>query len=249
MIHTHKTVSVKTKRGFTLKAFEHDAITKEIQQKGEYEANTLNSLSDILSTIQPRTSLDIGANIGNHALIIALHSANLIAFEPIDFIYKTLQENLIINNIQHANAVNAGLSDQEASPNIFVALNGNLGSSSLEASEVASEPTQIKIIRGDDYIQNNHIQDIDFIKMDIEGHEASALLGLENTIEAYQPLILLEWNNKNTKDNFEKLDLFNRIFSGYVVYSLSYTYNKKIHTKSLSGFLKRLYFKIWGCLR
>lgn len=242
---SYKTIRVKTKRGYILNAFENDSITQEIQKKGEYETNTLDSLADILSIIKPRTSLDIGANIGNHAIIIAGFSLSLVSFEPVTFIYQVLKENFILNNIVNAKAENVGLSFGEAMTDIFVSLEGNLGSSSVEKSGVLSEPVKIKIMRGDDYINNNNIRDVDFIKIDVEGHEASVLLGLENTIKASQPLILLEWNNNNTQNGFEKHDLFNHVFKGYTVYSLSYTYSKKIHKKSLIGFFNRMYFKIF----
>lgn len=66
-----KVIQLKTLRGFSLKAFEGDAITKEVQKVGEYDTNALNSLVDLLSLIKPNLSLDVGANIGNHALLIA----------------------------------------------------------------------------------------------------------------------------------------------------------------------------------
>jgi len=198
-------------------------------------------LDDILIKIKPNVSLDVGANIGNHALVIAKHSKKLIAFEPVKFIFNVLQKNFEINNLTNAQAFNFGLSDQAGQQNFFIASNGNLGSSSIETNNVEAESTVIETVKGDVFIDNNDIKNIDFIKMDVEGHEAKALKGLTDFIYKNQPLILLEWNNKNTINTFEKLDLINQIFSGYKTYSLSYTHNKKVYPRNLVGFFNRVY--------
>lgn len=245
-MENHKTIQIKTKRGFILDAFEGDSITQEIQKKGEYDANTLDSLSEVLAAIQPQTSLDVGANIGNHTLLISCFSKYLIAFEPVKFIFEVLQKNLMQNEIENATAVNYGLSNEQSNREIFIPDNGNLGSSSIEAIEGAGELLQIGTIIGDIYLQQNHGDaKIDFIKMDVEGHEAAALLGLENTIQKNQPLLLLEWKSPKTIASFKEFDLLNKLFAGYSFYSLSYTNNKKVHANNLAGHLKRIYYRFF----
>lgn len=245
-MENHKTIQIKTKRGFILDAFEGDSITQEIQKKGEYDANTLDSLSEVLSAIQPQTSLDIGANIGNHALLISRFSKNLIAFEPVKFIFEVLQKNLVQNKTSNATAVNYGLSNEQLIREIFIPDNGNLGSSSIEAMGGAGELLQIETIIGDSYLLQNHSNaQIDFVKMDVEGHEAAALLGLENTIHKNQPLLLLEWKSPKTIALFKEFGLFNKLFAGYSFYSLSYTNNKKVHANNFVGYLKRIYYRFF----
>jgi len=243
-MNKYKVIQVKTKRGFVLNAFEQDSITREIQERGEYDANTLDSIDDILRIIKPEVSLDIGANIGNHSLVIARNSRRLVAFEPVGFIFGVLQSNLLQNRIDHAQAVNSGLSDEAADRDIFIPENGNLGSSSIEARDGAGCRLRINTIIGDGYVQKNlDGSRIDFIKIDVEGHEASALQGLRATIKESQPLLLLEWNNATTVNAFSNKNLFAELFSGYGYYSLSYTSNKKMHARNLAGFIKRLYYR------
>ncbi|HSI37947.1 MAG TPA: FkbM family methyltransferase [Methylotenera sp.] len=240
-----KIITIKTKNGLTLTAFEGDSITKEIQGCGEYDGNTLKSIRDVLSLIKPQMSLDVGANIGNHAVVIAPLTKKLIAFEPVTFVYDVLKSNLAQNKLGNAIAVNFGLSTKQSIKEIFIPKNGNLGSSSLEAVDGEGAFLQINTISGDDYLAGlSRTEQIDFIKMDVEGHEAAALLGLENTIQKYQPLLLLEWKSANTMMSFKDLDLFNRLFSGYKCYSLSYTNNKKVHPRNWIGFCKRIYYKL-----
>jgi FkbM family methyltransferase len=234
---------LKTKRGKIIDAFENDAITKEIQSKGEYDANALDSLSETLAAIQPRTSLDVGANIGNHVLIIADYSKRVIAFEPVGFIYEVLEKNIVQNHADNVEPVNVGLSDQTGKAEIFIPDNANLGSSTLEKADGAGYRLTIGTVVGDQYIAQHTIESIDFIKMDVEGHEVPAILGLEKTIRQNQPLLLLEYNNQATIDGFESGALFSTIFSGYAVFSVTTSSSKKIHGHGAMGALKRIYYK------
>lgn len=242
-----KVVRLTTKRGFVLNAFEADSITKEVERKGEYDANTLNSLSDVLAEIKPQLSLDVGANIGNHTLVISKLSRNVVAFEPVKFIFDVLRANLEQNQISNVNAVNFGLSDRNIETEIFIPSNGNLGSSSLEAKEGNGILLKVTTTIGDRYLSGHFSnQQVDFIKMDVEGHEAIALLGLQETIANNQPLLLLEWKSQSTLTSFHEHDLFKKLFAGYKQYSLSYTSNKKVHANTIAGNLKRIYHKLIG---
>lgn len=245
MMQNRRVIQVVSKAGCVLNAFEGDSITVEIQKRGEYDRNALESLRDILGEIRPETSLDVGANIGNHALVISKYSENLIAFEPIKFIFDVLKSNVALNNLSNVEVLNLGLSNKAMDRNIFIPENGNLGTSSLEVMSGEGDFLQVKTVIGDDYLREHHSTvRVDFIKIDVEGHEAAALMGLKETIVKDQPLLLIEWNSPETVSSFKEFDLFNKLFSGYKAYSLSSTDNKKIYTRSITGFLKRLFFKM-----
>ncbi|MPS49691.1 FkbM family methyltransferase [Methylobacillus sp.] len=236
-------VKLTTKRGKVLSAFEGDAITQEIQKKGEYDSNILNSLADVLGDIKPETSLDIGANIGNHALVIADYSRHLIGFEPVDFIFQVLKVNVEQNNVKNAEVVNVGLSDVDQEMEIFIPDNANLGSSSLEVMEGDGQRLKVRTLIGDEYLAQRQVNQVDFIKMDVEGHEVPALKGLKHTIQQHQPLLLLEYKNKKTLDEFIEYDLLNNLFSGYTIFSITITNSRKIHGRGVCGFLRRFYYK------
>lgn len=239
-------VKLTTKRGKVLSAFEGDAITQEIQKKGEYDSNILNSLADVLGDIKPETSLDIGANIGNHALVIADYSRHLIAFEPVDFIFQVLKVNVEQNNVKNAEIVNVGLSDVDQEMEIFIPDNANLGSSSLEVMEGDGQRLKVRTLIGDEYLAQRQVNQVDFIKMDVEGHEVPALKGLKHTIQQHQPLLLLEYKNKKTIDEFIEYDLLNNLFSGYTIFSITITNSRKIHGRGVCGFFRRFYYKYFN---
>lgn len=244
---TYKTINLTTKRKHQIIAFEGDSITNEIIKKGEYDSNTLAFMHDVLALIQPNTSLDIGANIGNHSLIIAGDSKRLISFEPIPFLFDVLEKNLKLNHLEHATAINLGLSNISKSTEIFVDCTGNLGSSSLSERHGDGHLLTVKLRDGDTLLKELGVEDtIDFIKIDVEGHEAQALLGLEKTIYDYQPLILMEWKTDSTLQVFDELELFHKMFSKYQFFSVTKTYSKKIYPKTIRGFIRRIFNKLFN---
>lgn len=244
MININKTIQLTTKRSHQIIAFEGDSITNEIIKKGEYDSNTLAFIHDVLSIIKPKVSLDIGANIGNHSLIIAGISERVISFEPIAFLFEVLQQNLKINHFENATPVNVGLSTVDSEAEIFVDHNGNLGSSSLTERHGDGELLSINLKNGDTLLAQMAITEgIDFIKIDVEGHEAEALLGLEKTIRLNQPLILLEWKTDVAINAFKVNGLFQNLFKNYNFYSLSNSSSKKVHSKNFSGLIKRFLYK------
>lgn len=240
-----ETIEIRTPSGKSILAFKGDEITRQIEKHGEYDKDALDSIRDVLSLIKPTTSLDIGANIGNHALVIAGLTERLYAFEPVSFVHSVLQRNLDNNGAMNATAVNVGLSMGEAIQTIFVPREHNVGCSSLEERGMHADQQEIRLVEGDAYVAENGIRNIDFIKIDIEGHEGEAIAGLRQTIMSNKPLILMEWDQR-TAEQFAAQRFFETLFEGYATFSVSRTDNKKIHPKTLLGRAQRVWFRILG---
>jgi FkbM family methyltransferase len=209
---SYREIKITTKRGYKLNCNEGDTITKAIQANGEYDTKTLDYLTDILDKIKPNVSLDVGANIGNHAVLVAKSSQHLIAFEPVKLLYDLLRNNLIQNSPANILAVYKGLSKEYATREVFIPA-FNLGCSSLKVRVGYGEKTKIDLMIADGWLKEHYRdQQIDFIKMDIEGHEAGGLIGLEEHIRRYQPLVLLEWKSQITINVFSEQNLLPRFF-------------------------------------
>lgn len=111
---TFRTQLVTTSSGKVLEAVVGDEITEQILRRGEYDALGLTSLRDVLAAVRPRSSVDVGANIGNHAVVIGEQSQFLCAFEPIPAVFEMLANNLRTNLGDKARAFNFALSDVNA---------------------------------------------------------------------------------------------------------------------------------------
>jgi len=242
-------IKLTTSFGHRISAFKNDSITGEIQRHGVYDRWTLAAIENLLDAINADVSLDVGANIGNHALAMTLVSKQVVAFEPVPFIHQVLSENLQANT-DNSVAACVALSDRKESARITISGNGNLGQSSMAAEAESDESLQgenvrIESVIGDEFVEQ-HLADsagvsVDFIKVDVEGFEPRVVTGLSKTIRDHQPLVLLEWNSASTIEQFEKNDIFNTVFRNYRVYSLTHHGSKQVSGRGLLGAVKR-----WG---
>ncbi len=133
---------------------------------------------------------DVGANIGIYSLLgSALVGPNgkVFAFEPSKEALNLLNNNLAENKNQNVEVVPAAVSEQKGSINISIDEN-NLGSSSVHAT--STNTYVVDAISLDGFIKERNIQP-NFIKIDIEGAELSALKGAQSVKNA---LIMLEYN-------------------------------------------------------
>ena len=81
---------------------------------------------------------------------------------------------------------------------------------------------QYKTVSIDDFVKDNKIEKIDFIKMDIEGCELKALHGAINTLKNYKPKLAIAAYHKY-EDYYEIPKFLNELNIGYKFYFASYT--------------------------
>lgn len=232
------TVSLTTNRGHKLQAFVDDAITNEIRDAGVYDHWTLSAIEHLLQRIDADVCLDVGANIGNHSVVMAQHCRQLHAFEPIPFIFEVLRKNLDINTT-NVKAHCIALSNEQSLQNIYVDPAGNLGKSSMLNDNADSDNSiEISAVCGDEFLSGIK-GSVDFVKIDVEGFEPRVVQGLQQTIVESQPVILLEWNSSQTRTGFAESDLFTRPLEGYRCYSLTHRKSKQVSGRGLTGAIKR----------
>ena len=139
------------------------------------------------------TFLDIGANVGNHAIAAArlMNAPKVIAFEPNPEAFRILRCNIALNDlagvIQH---VPFGLSDHDGHARAQSPEHGrNLGGTRLVEGE-----GDIELRQGDAFCAH---EDVGFIKIDVEGAEMAVLGGLKETIARHRPPMLVEVDDRN----------------------------------------------------
>lgn len=174
-----------------LVTFAFDEVSRQVNAHGVYERQELETFFAWVESIRPglfreATALDLGANIGNHSLFFSDHFKQVHAFEPNDRTFKVLSLNaeLVDNVCCH----HVGLSDLAATAH-FRINPGNIGASCVVSSQ---EPgtTVVELVTLDSAVTG--LADIKLIKVDVEGHDFSALVGAKQTIASYKPIILFE---------------------------------------------------------
>lgn len=129
-------------------------------------------------------SLDVGANIGVHAITMAKYSKRVIAFEPQPHVAQILREN--VGHFGNVEVREVALGDTEN--DVYLEPAGdNVGNVAVSATRTARKATQITLDSldfGPDVIG--------LMKIDIEGYEPQMLKGAMETIRKHKPVILLE---------------------------------------------------------
>lgn len=158
-----------------------------------------------------RTIVDIGANIGNHALFFSefLVHNNIICFEPVESNLEVLRSNMIGRK---CDIVGVALSDKNGSATLYNSDAGSSGCFSLERfdnyllkSFVVQDSIPTRTL--DSY----GLEDVSMIKIDVENHELQVLEGARQTILYNKPMILVE-DLHNLFPQFFSADRFDSFF-------------------------------------
>jgi FkbM family methyltransferase len=162
--------------------------------------------------------LDIGANIGDYSEMIIKKADKLnldiilYLFEPTKSCYEILEkrfegkENIQINNfgISNENSKTLIFYDKEKS-GLASLYQRNLDyyHKQLDKQEV------INLRRLDEFIDKNKIRHINFIKIDIEGHELQALIGLGDKLNPnFVDYIQFEYGGSNLDSKTTLMEIY-----------------------------------------
>ncbi len=137
--------------------------------------------------------LDVGANIGYYSVLLSKlvgDKGKVLCFEPTEHYRTVLNMNLEANYIHNAEVFPFGLSNKNQQLEIQI---GSSSASLHNPGSLPSERNELITLRTlDNFMENRCLERIDFIKVDIDGHEPLFLEGAWKTLEKYNPLILLE---------------------------------------------------------
>lgn len=221
-----------------------DYMTNEIITDGLYEFKIIKFVLDILEKMSQPVVLDIGANIGNHSLAFSTIAEKVYSFEPTPLTFSVLHKNVVNNNIKNIMTINKGVSDVEKNSLIHINTIGNLGSTSIEVDSPNSKSEEISLITVDGFVEESGIKKVDFIKMDIEGHEIHALKGMTKVISMFRPVVMMEWNYTSKAEDFTGNFAFECLFPDYDIFFIGYNY-KYINGISNCKRIKKLHRSIY----
>lgn len=177
----------------------NEGIDLSIYLLGAYEPRTLRAYAPL---IRPGAVVfDIGANIGAHTL----HFARLVgpegrvyAFEPTDFGCTKLRSNLALNPALAGRVLlqqHFLVADRTVSAPAAVAASWPVTDDSGDVNawhgrdEASNRATAVT---ADDFCAQAGIARLDFVKLDVDGHEWSVLQGFRETLARFRPIIVVE---------------------------------------------------------
>ncbi len=174
-------------------------LVRKNLRKGESELHMLPFLVN-----RDKQAIDIGANKGVYTHLLARLVPFVHAFEPNPKMFNILTRGLPEN----ARSYEIALSDQSGSGKLLVPMSvrtktySNQGAS-LSKQKVDGEHgvVQIETRTLDSYALDN----VGFIKIDVEGYEHTVLEGAKNTLMHCRPIMLIELEERHTGSTIESL--------------------------------------------
>lgn len=127
--------------------------------------------------------VDIGANIGYYTLLAAElvgEKGKVFAFEPEPSNYDLLLRNVEINGYKNVTVVRKAVSNETGESSLFLSQKG-FGQHSLYDSAGSGGTITVDAVSLDDFFEGEGYP-IDIIKIDIEGAEMAALLGMSRVL-------------------------------------------------------------------
>jgi len=194
-------VSYNGARKAKLTAPQRDHIERFWKQGQYYEARK-GQLLDIVSSLDIKVYVDVGAQWGNHAAFMAHRAKELHLFEPLPLSYEALKVNTK-PWADKCSYYNVACGAMQASHALEQVHENNIGSTRVNPESIG----KTRVVPLDDF---KNIAP-DFIKIDVEGLELGVLFGAMYMINKYKPYVACE-----VAENRQDIDRF-MIDRGYEV--------------------------------
>ena len=160
--------------------------------------------------------VDVGAHMGWSTLMMASRvgpNGKVFAFEPSDYYRKKLIKNIDINQYDNITVRDTALYNEDG-VRYFRLDNGTV------CDKKNDDTIEIKCEKLDSLKEILKFDNIDLIKIDIEGAELNCLLGMKEILKNYKPILIIEVHTQYLKQRNQS--------SGQVIELLQkYSYNIK----------------------
>jgi len=142
-------------------------------------------------------------------------------FDPMNEFIETLKNQKNMNNASYFNNFGLGSDNNQ----IYYYPKYQSFYDRINSCNISDEPNKILLYikKGKDYVINNNIKNIDFLKIDTEGYELNVLQGFEDFLENIK-IIQFEYGGTFLDNNTKLIDIINYL-EKYGFYKFSYLTN------------------------
>jgi FkbM family methyltransferase len=178
----------------------------------------VNNYIQILSKYKSPTYLDVGSNIGYFAVSLAPFCKEVHCFEPVSYLYEFLRSNS--RDISNIITNKLGISNENKLTEITLSTAHHQGST-IDPRIIKKfkifENSRKETIDLYSYINDKNIEEINLLKLDCEGMEYMAILGLKDKIDIVENIVFesfFEEDVQNIKNYVEKYGFYMTKFYG-----------------------------------
>ncbi len=162
--------------------------------------------------------VDIGANVGSYTILAcAAVGARGYAFEPVPSTYMRLIENMRLNNLEgRVTCLNVGVGSEEGE----VSFTSDMDTTNhvIASQEQSNHAINVRMCALDDALRNKSPA---LLKLDVEGYEAAALQGAQETLKKPSlHSVIMELNGSGNRYGFSESRILEMMFDhGFKTYS------------------------------
>ncbi len=170
----------------------HGYIDTQIINRGVFESRSTEICNQLIKPGD--VVIDVGANIGYYTIMFSElvgKKGHVYAFEPTKHFRTVLKENLDLNNTENITILDYGLSNKDMTADIDIGPSSATMHSPEGYDEVVSHE-KITLKTFNDFVKVSNITQIDFIKIDVDGHEPYFFDGAWDALASYDVIILFE---------------------------------------------------------
>ena len=166
------------------------------------------------------TVFDVGANIGEWTLPMANgvgSQGRVYSFEPVPFLFDALNKTVGANQLKQVTISPRALSDKSETMDFYVQYDENelldarlsrLGSPAdfavWNTDATKAKKIQVQTTTLDEFVAEEKLERVDFLKLDPEGYECAVLEGGLTTLKKFRPNIFCECGGVYDSDEKRK---------------------------------------------
>jgi FkbM family methyltransferase len=174
--------------------------------------------------------LDVGANVGLYTLLLARltgEAGHVFAFEPEPNLFSVLCENCAANNALNVTPFQCAAGDANGRAT-FQRATFNSGDNRLGGAKPGAQSIEVDVARLDEVLR---VQTVQFIKLDVQGHEVAALTGMHRVLESSPDVrVLFEFWPAGLRAANTSPELLFKFFHerGFLIYELEKAQARKL---------------------
>jgi FkbM family methyltransferase len=174
-------------------------VTADFTQMLFWKQSWKTDLIKRLVTDHEGAFIDVGANVGQTLFdaVVSHPMVQYIGFEPNPLCVLYLRELLNSNKLKNCRIIPAGLSDKSSCVPLYTGK--NLAPSDDTATIIRDlRPREallcqfVPCFRFDEISEDIGVNNISFVKIDVEGAELEVIVGMKGSVKKFRPIILCE---------------------------------------------------------
>lgn len=174
-----------------------DMVDAQVMMYGLWQKGLAFYLRDFLKKSENPEAvfLDIGCNVGHHSLFLASQCAAVHGIEPNQAAAERFQGMIDHNKMENVFVHHLGFSGEAGELPYYPPVEGSMIGGTFQ--ELVGGPRgttaiPLPVVKGDDWVKEKELTAISLIRIAIEGYEEPILQGLQETLVAQRPVMVVE---------------------------------------------------------